>query len=158
MKKFIALMLALALTLSLGVVAFADNGFSGNSSLEASINTAESYVVTIPANQTVGETAKTGTVAASNVLLQNGKKLVVTMASANGYKMAYEGSEIPYTVKVGATTFSGTAAQNVLVVSAGATSGSATLSFATTSAAIAAATKAGNHTDTLTFACSVANI
>lgn len=157
MKKIISIILAVMLTLSIGIMAFADNGISGDNDIEVSYTTTESYTVTIPSDQTVSTTAQTGTVSASGVLLADGNRLVVSMASANGYKMKYEGSEIAYTASVGEKTLSGTAAEEVLSVNSGSTSGSQNISFVTTSEAIAAATKAGKHTDTLTFTCGVEN-
>ena len=155
MKKTISAILAVIMILALGITAFAENGISGNSTIEVTYTTAEAYVVTIPSNQSFSadNLSKTGSVNAANVLLKSGDVLNVTMKSANDFKLVCDGSEIEYAVKIGGEAVANDAA--VLTVNAGSTSGNADLTFETTVDNIAAATKAGDHVDTITFTCSV---
>ena len=166
MKKVVSLALALVLVLAMGIPAFAaDNGIQGGNTTEVKYTVSETYVVTIPSAVVFTGTTLTGTgdVSASNVVLVNGHKLVVKMASANGFNLKNEDSAIAYTVKVGdsQTALSGSDAVEVLAVTCTnmeVASDTATLNFATTTAAIGAATAAGDHTDTLTFSCEVADV
>lgn len=156
MKKLLTLVLAVLMLCSVSVTAFAADLDKGNNvgSMTVSYGVDEGYVVTIPADVTVSTDGVETTLSASNVLLPDGKTLNVSVASANGFKLEYADSKIPYTVSVGNTeqtnvTFT------ALSITSGTTSGSVKLTFKTTNADIAGATKAGNHTDTLTFTCGV---
>ena len=157
----LAVVAALALSLTICIApAFADSGFSGNdSTTNVKYTVTEGYTVTVPADVTFTTSSKTGTgvVKAENVIIANGKTLSVTVASSNGYTLKYGtdvASSVAYTVKVGdsTTALSGTTAQQVLSVAAGTTSDQVTLNFATDGTGF---TKAGEHTDTLTFSCSI---
>ena len=157
MKKTISAVLAVIMILALGITAFAENGISGNSTIKVTYTTAKSYEVTIPSAQSfsTGNLSKTGSVTATNVLLESGDVLNVTMKSANNFKLVCDGSEIEYAVKIDGEAVANDAA--VLSVNAGTTSGEAVLTFETTADNIAAATKAGDHIDTITFTCSVSS-
>ena len=122
------------------------------------------YTVSIPSavNFTSSTLTQSGQVTASNVIIENGKTLKVKMTSANyteedGYTLNYgdgEVSKIKYTIKNGDVDFVNGA--SVLEVAAGTTAGgTSTLNFATTTEDIEAATKSGEHKDTLTFTVSV---
>lgn len=157
MKKLFTLVLAVLMLCSVSVTAFAATDLDKNNiagSMTVSYGVDEGYVVTIPADVTVSTAGVESTLSASNVFLPDGKTLSVSVASANGFKLNYAGSEIPYTVSVGSTQQT-TATFTALSILSGTTSGSVKLTFKTTQADINNATKAGNHTDTLTFTCSV---
>lgn len=163
MKRFAAFILAAVLLLSMSVSAFAETIDEGDSgSMEITYTTPVSYTVTIPAAQnfTASSLTKTGNVTASDVVLEYGSTLKITMKSSNNFVLKNGASSIAYSVTVGnaASPLSGAAgaSYNVLTVHAGTRdTSSVTLTFATTAANVNAATLAGNHTDTLTFFCSV---
>lgn len=156
MKKLLTFVLAVLMLCSVSVTAFAADLDKGNNvgSMTVSYGVDEGYVVTIPADVTVSTAGVETTLSASKVLLPDGKTLTVSVASANDFKLEYAGSKIPYTVSVGNTEQT-TATFTALSITSGTTSGSVKLTFKTTNADIAGATKAGNHTDTLTFTCGV---
>ena len=156
----LAVVAALALSLTICIApAFADTGFSSNDSdTKVTYTVSEGYTVTVPADVTFASESlsQTKAVSASNVIIANGKKLVVKVASTNSYALKYgdgTASSIAYTVTpAGGSALSGAEAQEVLSIAAGTTSGSKDLTFATNASGF---TKAGDHTDTLTFTCSV---
>lgn len=157
MKKLFTLVLAVMMLCSVSVTAWAASLNESNKvgSVTVSYGVAEGYVVTIPADVAVSTAGVEATLSASHVLLPSGKTLTITVSSANAFKLNYAGSQIPYTVsldnaKQTAATFP------ALSVPSGTTAGSVRLTFQTTAADIAGATKAGSHTDTLTFTCGVA--
>lgn len=157
MKKLLTLVLAAAMLCSVSVTAFAATDLDKNNtagSMTVSYGVDEGYVVTIPADVWVSTTGVERELSANSVLLPDGKTLTVSVASANGFELNYAGSKIPYTVSVGSTEQT-TATFTALSILSGTTSGSVKLTFKTTQADIAGATKAGNHTDTLTFTCGV---
>jgi len=161
MKKLSILMaFMLIFTMAAPVFAAPLDKNTTTGSVTVTYEVAESYTVSIPASFdfTAESLSNIAEVSASNVLIENGKELNVTMTSANysdnKYTLNYEGSKITYTVKQGETNF--TNAGEVLSIASGTTSGSASLTFATTNDEIAKATKSGAHTDTLTFTVAVA--
>lgn len=157
MKKVLTLTMVLVMILAMSVPAMAAtlSGTATSGTVEVTYGVSEGYQVTIPeAFDLVADTDVEKTVSAANVLIPSGETLTVTMNSANNLSVVYDESSIEYTVKVGGAAF--TNGGTVLSVESGTTSGNATLKFNTTAAQIAAATQAGEHADTLTFACSVA--
>lgn len=156
MKKLLTLVLAVMMLCSVSVTAFAADLDEGNNvgTMTVSYGVAEGYVVTIPADVTVSTAGVETTLSASSVLLPDGKTLTVSVASTNNFNLEYAGSQIPYTVSVGETKQT-SATFTALSITSGTTSGSVKLTFKTTDADIAKATKSGNHTDTLTFTCGV---
>lgn len=156
MKKLFALALVIVMLCSASATVFAADLDEGNNvgTITVSYGVAEGYVVTIPADVTVGTAGVETTLSASSVLLPDGKTLTVSVASTNSFNLEYAGSQIPYTVSVGETEQT-TATFTALSIASGTTSGSVTLTFKTTAEDIAQATKSGNHTDTLTFTCAV---
>ena len=156
MKKLLSLVLAVMMLCSVSVTAFAADLDKGNNvgTMTVSYGVAEGYVVTIPADVSVNTAGVETTLSASSVLLPDGKTLTVSVASTNNFNLEYAGSKIPYTVSVGETKQT-TATFTALSITSGTTSGSVKLTFKTTDADIAKATKSGNHTDTLTFTCGV---
>lgn len=164
MKKALSLTLALVFAFALAIPAFAaaetaNVSVSGSQpTVKVDYTTTEFFTVTIPADITLVKAQDANTLSGSADvsavgLLAANKTLTVTMGTANydeentKFYLAYEGSKINYTIKVGAADFSedGT----VLTMAAGSESAEATLNFA--AADITEATKAGNHSDTLTF-------
>ena len=161
MKKLIlSLTLAALLMTALAVPAFAvDITGETTGSTTLTYGVAEAFIVTIPADFNLSTTESSYAVSASGVVIPNSNRLTVTMSSAqfndaDKYRVAYQGSFIKYTVKLGDTPLTANG-QTVLTVNAGNASGSSTLKFSTTSENIKAATKAGDHTDTLTFTVAV---
>lgn len=162
MKNVLMILISLAVVFAMvGVVSA--NGIGGQATGNTSIqyNVDESYIVTIPENVNFNAgLSGSGTVAASDVLLADGKKLTVTMTSKNGYGTSFNltygnpVSSIPYSITVGGTPVT-TNSYVVLTVPAGTTINSVALTFATTDEDIAKATKSGLHQDTLTFTCAV---
>ena len=122
---------------------------------EISWTIAESYIITIPADQALlPDNALTAYVNASNCGIMAGRTLTVAVASGNGYCLVNGGSSIPYTVTPSkGTALSGDAATVLTVTSAA--QASRELVFYTSSAWVAQATLAGEHRDTLTFTVSV---
>ena len=165
MKNVLMILISLAVVFAMvGVVSAADNGIDGSDTGDTNIQyiVDESYIVTIPSDVNFNtDLSGSGTVEASDVLLPDGKQLTVTMKSNNGYGTSFNltcgtspVSSIPYSITVGGTSVS----ENpfpVLTVPEGTTSKSVALTFVTTDANIAKATKSGSHTDTLTFKCEV---
>lgn len=156
MKKLLTLVLAVMMLCSVSVTAFAADLDEGNNvgTMTVSYGVAEGYVVTIPADVTVSTAGVETTLSASSVLLPDGKTLTVSVASTNNFNLKYAGSQIPYTVSVGEIKQT-SATFTALSITSGTTSDSVKLTFKTTDADIAKATKSGNHTDTLTFTCGV---
>ena len=150
MKKVFSLILVLAMFAALSVNVFA----ADSQDITVTYTAAETYTVTIPSSQTFAADSltSTGTVSAK-VLLEAGKVLNVLMNSANGFVLKCGDSSIAYTISNGDAVLGND--DCVLEVAAGNTSGSSELTFATTEEAIAAATIAGEHTDTVTFTCSL---
>lgn len=164
MKKALSLTLALVLAFALAIPAFAaaettNVSISGSQpTVKVDYTTTEFFTVTIPADITLDKAQDANTLSGSaNVsavgLLAANKTLTVTMSTANydgetsKFYLAYEGSKINYTIKVGVTDFS--QGGTVFTMAAGSESAGATLNFA--AADITEATKAGTHSDTLTF-------
>ena len=156
MKKLLSLVLAVMMLCSVSATVFAADLDEGSNvgSITVSYGVAEGYVVTIPADVSASTAGVETTLSASSVLIPDGKTLTVSVASTNNFNLEYAGSMIPYTVSVGETKQT-TATFTALSILSGTTSGSVKLSFKTTDGDIAKATKSGNHTDTLTFTCSV---
>jgi hypothetical protein len=167
-KKVITMALALTLALSMTGTAFAADDYniayprtSSDSTTEVKYEVSQNYTVTLPGDVAISTEGVDKTVSASSVLIANGKTLNVKVSSsqydssAATYKLCYEGSNVPYTIKKGNAAIVNNA--TVLSVASGAEglTGSETLTFATTDENIQKATKAGNHTDTLTFTVSV---
>ena len=150
MKKFFSILLTVALITALSATAFAEDA----QEITVSYTASEAYVVTIPSSQALsaGSLSSTGTVSA-NVLLKAGDVLKVFMNSANGFALKCGESAIAYSVEKDGAVLENDAC--VLEVAAGSTSGEKELTFATTEQAVAAATIAGEHTDVITFSCSL---
>jgi hypothetical protein len=168
-KKVITMALALTLALSMTGTAFAETTVTdtsdpktGNTVVDYTV--AEGYTVTIPDNKTLTDDDGDGTfdgngiLKASDVRIASGKTLKVEISSTNfdnGYNLVYDtNSKIPYTIKVGSDEITENN-KEVYTVQSGATPEEVTLSYEATATQISNASKAGNHTDTLTFTVDV---
>lgn len=167
MKKLLAFILAALMVCLMTVPAMATTTIvadRGNGSTQLSYSVTQTYTVTIPEGFDLSTTESPQVLSVSNVLIPDGKKLTVNMVSTNfdstdKYRVAYQGSYIKYSVKVGSSETALAANDTeILALVAGTTSGSVTLKFQTTAGNIAGATKAGIHTDTLTFNFAVVSI
>lgn len=160
MKKLLTLLLTAALATAAATTAFAaeiKSDTNGNptptkSDTTVTYNVDSTYTVTIPASVTLGGTA---TVSASNVKINKGQTLKVTLSKANEndntFKVKANGAELTYTVKKGTTDIA--VGSEVLAVNS-TTSGNdlkAELSFI----APKSTTYAGDYTGTVTFTVSV---
>ena len=156
MKKIFSFVLAVALFCFASVTVFAADLNEGDNvgSITVSYGVSEGYVVTIPADIAISTAGVESVLSASSVRIPDGKTLTVSVTSQNGYNLEYANSKIPYTVLVGETEQT-TATFTALSIASGNTSGDVTMVFKTTDDDIAKATKSGNHTDTLTFKCTV---
>lgn len=138
---------------------------SGTTEITYGIN--EGYYLEIPANLDLTTTASEKKLAVTEVRLAAGKKLTVEMESenfgkveANRYQVVYDNTScITYTVKKGAAGAVNTEVtennHELINIDAGETDAEIYLTFTTTDEEIEEATKAGTHTDTLTFTVSV---
>ena len=155
MKKMMAMAMAATMVMAAAVPAMADE-----KSMTVTYGVDAGYVLTIPSDVTFTKSALTGSgdVKVTEALLAADETLTVTIKSTNGYNLVYDtDSKIVYTVTpAGGQAFSGTDAQVVMEVEAGTKEKTVALAFATTENAIAAATKSGDHEDTLTFTGSIA--
>lgn len=165
-KGFILATSLLALTVAFPVFATQTLTTATSQTTKVKYSVGETYTVSIPADFSLtsdgsGNFTAERKVAATGVLIENGKTLNVEMSSANyvsggEYTLNYgtdEVSKIPYSIQKGDADF--TNADKVLSITSGTEEDSQALTFSTTDAEIAEATKSGEHTDTLTFTVSV---
>ena len=146
MKKLLAIILAAVMIAACSVTAFAET-------TNVSYNVDPSYTVSIPAAVTLGDSAVEADITASDVILEDGKQVVVELTSASNtasgstFNAKNGDSTVTYTITgdeaiaVGDTVATFTA------------NGSKTLTFS--AADKSAVTVAGTHTETLTFGISV---
>ena len=153
-------MLSLALAGSLGAVNVAsaetkvDNG-KGASTTTVTYSAEDAWKVTIPETITIGGQDPI-TVSASEVKIEKGKKLKVTVSSANGWKVKSGDKELDYELKKGGTTLDNDSNNTVLEVEAGTPTGSETLTANMKDTAANYSTGGESYTDTLTFTVTVA--
>lgn len=159
-KKFLLAVLALSLTLISPQGVKAEEITSGDTessgSISVSYNANVNYKVTIPASVTFTDSEKTveRALMASDVLLNKGGKLGISVSSLNGFKMVNDSGYIEYGMKVNGHDIDTQEDIVILTVLAGETSGWATLDFETTLSG-EHAEYAGNYSDTLTFTVQV---
>ena len=146
MKKLLAIILAAVMIAACSVTAFAET-------TNVSYNVDPSYTVSIPAAVTLGDSAVEADITASDVIMEDGKQILVELTSASNtasgstFNAKNGDSTVTYTITgdeaiaVGDTVATFTA------------DGSKTLTFS--AADKSAATVAGAHTETLTFGISV---
>ena len=127
---------------------------SENDSTNVKYSVEPTYIVSIPATVTLGNTS---TISSDGVVVEKGKQVEVTLASTseddNSFKLkSAEGAEIEYTIKNNGSAVS--LNDKVLIVNPDdASTGSSTLSFVAPSGV----TYAGRYTGTVTFNVAVAN-
>ena len=146
MKKLLAIILAAVMIAACSVTAFAET-------TNVSYNVDPSYTVSIPAAVTLGDSAVEADITASDVIMEDGKQILVELTSASNtasgstFNAKNGDSTVTYTITgdeaiaVGDTVATFTA------------NGSKTLTFS--AADKSAATVAGAHTETLTFTVKV---
>ena len=146
MKKILAIILAAVMIAACSVTAFAET-------TNVSYNVDPSYTVSIPAAVTLGDSAVEADITASDVIMEDGKQILVELTSASN-----TASGSTFNAKNGdsAVTYTITGDEAIAVgdtVATFAANGSKTLTFS--AADKSAATVAGSHTETLTFTVSV---
>lgn len=146
MKKLLAIIIAAVMIAACSVTAFAET-------TNVSYNVDPSYTVSIPAAVTLGDSAVEADITASDVIMEDGKQILVELTSASN-----TASGSTFNAKNGdsAVTYTITGDEAIAVGDTVATftaNGSKTLTFS--AADKSAATVAGAHTETLTFTVSV---
>ena len=146
MKKLLAIIIAAVMIAACTVTAFAET-------TNVSYNVDPSYTVSIPAAVTLGDSAVEADITASDVIMEDGKQILVELTSASN-----TASGSTFNAKNGdsAVTYTITGDEAIAVGDTVATftaNGSKTLTFS--AADKSAATVAGSHTETLTFTVSV---
>lgn len=169
MKKILLLGALISIVASTTMVFAAENynqlNKSGTTEITYGIN--EGYYLEIPANLDLTTIASEKKLAVTEVRLAAGKNLTIEMESdnfgkvvANRYQVVYDDTScITYTVKKGDAGAVNTEVTNnnhkLIDIDAGETGAEIYLTFTTTDEEIEDATKAGTHTDTLTFTVTV---
>ena len=146
MKKLLAIILAAVMIAACTVTAFADT-------TDVSYDVQPSYTVSIPAAVTLGDSAVEADITASDVIMEDGKQILVELTSASN-----TASGSTFNAKNGdsAVTYTITGDEAIAVGDTVATftaNGSKTLTFS--AADKSAVTVAGAHTETLTFTVKV---
>lgn len=159
MKKFFAILLAIAMMATMSVTAFAATIEGNEGSVEVTYGVEDSYVVTIPASFTVGATEGTE-VSASDVVIGYGEQLTVSISSTNYdtesskwylVDTANAENKLNYTIKVGDADVVNNGV--ILTVPAGTAE---TVSASLATALVDQATVSGTYKDTITFTVTVA--
>lgn len=154
MKKFFAILLAIAMMATMSVTAFAATIEGNEGTVEVTYGVEDSYVVTIPATIDLSEDAASNMeISAANVVIGYGEQLTVSISSANyadskWYLVDTENAEnkLTYSVKLGDADLA--SGDVVLTVDAG-TAETATATL--TTALVGTATVSGTYKDTITF-------
>lgn len=154
MKKFFAILLAVAMMATMSMTAFAATIEGESGTVEVTYGVSQSYTVVIPADITLSaDKDSTMEVSASNVFIPYGNQLTVSISSANSWYLvdtADNSNKLSYSVKNGeAAVANGDA---VLTVAAGNTDGD-TVTLTTT--LVDTATISGTYKDTITFTVNV---
>lgn len=154
MKKFFAILLAIAMMATMSVTAFAATIEGNEGTVEVTYGVEDSYVVTIPATIDLSEDAASNMeISAANVVIGYGEQLTVSISSANyadskWYLVDTENAEnkLTYSVKLGDADLA--SGDVVLTVDAG-TAETATATI--TTALVDTAIVSGTYKDTITF-------
>ena len=154
MKKLLALILAIALLLSLSVTAFAtDYNTEGEKGTTVTYTVAPAYTVTIPQNVTIDGNATT--ISAENVVVEKGRYVSVTLADSNDFTVATEqGATLTYTVTANGENIA--AGDEILAVNpTDSATGTATVTFDIDESDIK---YAGTYTGTATFTVALKDV
>ncbi len=148
--------LALISPLSVKAEEITSGDTEGSGSISVSYNANVNYKVTIPASVTFTDSEKIveRALMASDVLLNKGGKLGISVSSLNGFRMVNDSGYIEYGMKVNGHDINAGEDIVILTVLAGETSGWATLDFETALSG-EHAEYAGSYSDTLTFTVQV---
>ncbi|MBR3250948.1 MAG: hypothetical protein IKF80_04505 [Erysipelotrichaceae bacterium] len=150
MKKILAVLLVL---MSLCTFVGADDTHT----TAVNYTPSEGYVWNVSAESvTLSSSAVSMSVSAQEVRIESGKKLSISVASTNGWKLMYSTDEISYSLAKGATAVTNN--MEILSVAAGAYSTTAVsqqLDFALGSTSSALYSE--SYTDTLTFTAEIVN-
>ena len=101
MKKIISLLLIISMFAGmLTINSFAAITSEGNATSEVTFGVNQSFKLNIPSNIDFGtEKTTTATLGATQVIIEGGKALSVTLSSNNGYHLVCEPAEsVPYTI------------------------------------------------------------
>ncbi len=162
MKKWIAAMIIILLTLSSAVISMAagetithESG-EKRGSITVGYNAGVTYAVTIPASVTFSDTENVAerSLQVTNVVLNEGSVLHVNLASRNNFKMMNGEGYMEYHLKINSHDVQEDDQYTILSVSAGEPSGWVILNFVT-DLQKDHLLYAGNYTDTLTFTVSI---
>lgn len=157
MKKFFAILLAVAMMATMSMTAFAAEitGKTDNSSdVTVTYGVEDSYVVTIPADITLSaDAASDMVVSAADVVIGYGEQLTVSISSTNYADSKWylvdttnANNKLEYSVKNGETAVA--SGGTILTVAAG-TADTTTVTLSTQ--LVDTATVSGTYTDTITF-------
>ena len=153
MKKLLALILTVALMVTLSVTAFAaDYDTTGNKGMTVTYSVAPAYTVTIPPTVTIGASGTSAEISAADVVVEKGQYVSVTLAENNNFTVKTdEGAELTYTVTANGENIA--AGGEVLAVNpADGKTGTATITFDIDESAIQ---YAGTYTGSATFTIAV---
>ena len=154
MKKLFAVILAVALMVTMSATAFAtDYDTAGDKGVTVTYSVAPTYIVSIPADVTIDGNATT--ISAENVVVEKGKYVSVSLADDNNFVVSTaEGAELSYTVTANGAAVA--AGGEILAVNpADGKTGSASITFAIDESAIQ---YAGTYTGTATFVVAVKDV
>ena len=157
MKKVLAMLLTIALMMSLAVTTFAvEYDTTGDKSMTVTYAVAPSYIVTIPGEITIGaDGTATDTIQAENVVVNKGQYVSVSLDEENGFTVTtQEGASLTYTVTANGETLA--AGDEILAVNpADGKTGTATITFDIDESAIQ---YAGTYTGSATFTIAVKDV
>ena len=153
MKKLLALILAVALMVTLSVTAFAaEYDTTGDKGMDVTYSVEPGYTVTIPPTVTIGTSGTSAEISAADVVVEKGQYVSVTLAENNNFTVKTdEGAELTYTVTANGENIA--AGGEVLAVNpADGKTGTATITFDIDESAIQ---YAGTYTGSATFTIAV---
>ena len=153
MRKLVAVIMVVALMVTMSATAFAANTTGGSTRVSFSVE--PTYTVTIPTDVTIGTEATETTVSAENVVVNKGKYVSVTLSDDNDFTVATaEGAVLTYTVsKDGENVAAG--GEILAVNPKDGKTGAAEITFAIDESAIQ---YAGTYTGTATFTVAVKDV
>ena len=159
MKKLFALILTVAMLVTMSVTAFAatvDQGSTDpNGSMDVTYSVAPGYTVTIPPTVTIGTSGTSAEISAADVVVEKGQYVSVTLAENNDFTVkTAEGAELTYTVTANGENLA--AGGEILAVNpTDGKTGTATITFDIDESAIQ---YAGTYTGSATFTIAVKDV